>query len=241
MRSQVPEHFPQQYLDDIRGNPENNYFTPVIKETLECVDVLQNICDVGCGNGVFSAAIKQWVECRLVGVDGSSYALQQAEARGFDELYQIDDFSSSRLPFGDAEFDLVLNKDVLEHLLYPEFLVSEIHRTVRKGGYALIHVPNHFPLAGRIRFLFNNNIDPFGFFPDARRWNYPHIRFFTMTDLCELFRQNGFEMVKDMSFHFFRAGLLNRLLPRYVQKSLCNNNPDAWVEGYTVLFRKTGE
>jgi len=34
---------------------------------------------------------------------------------------------------------------------------------------------------------------------------------------------------------------LNRLLPRYVQKSLCNNNPDAWVEGYTVLFRKTGE
>ncbi len=240
MNSQVPEHFSKQHLDEIRGNPENNYFTPVINEILEHVEVHQDICDVGCGNGVFSAALKQLIDCRLVGVDGSSYALQQAEACGFDELHLIDDFSTSRLPFGDDAFDLILNKDVLEHLLHPEILVSEISRTVRSGGYALIHVPNHFPLAGRIKLLFHNTIDPFDFFPDARRWNFPHIRFFTMRDLSDLFRQYGFEVASDMSSLFFHAGRFNRLIPRFLQRQLCRRNPDAWAEGFTILFRKVG-
>ena len=30
-----------------------------------------------------------------------------------------------------------------------------------------------------VKFLFNADIDPFKFFPDSDRWNFPHIRFFT--------------------------------------------------------------
>jgi len=240
MISKEQKHFADQYIDEIQAETEDNYFTPVLEEAFEIMPEPASICDVGCGNGVFSAAIKQSATCRLVGVDGSSYALEQARTRGFDELQIIDDFSSSRLPFEDGSFDLVLNKDVLEHLLHPEHLVGEMARILRSGGHALIHVPNHFPLAGRFRLLFRNTIDPFDYFPDSNRWDFPHIRFFTMSALCDLFQQHGLEMVCDMSHYFFCAGRLNPLIPGTVKKRLCDRNPDAWTEGFTVLFRKVG-
>lgn len=241
MNPETHEHFPDHYIDEIRGDPDDNYFTPVLNEVLENIGSLRDVCDVGCGNGVFSIAIRQKAACRLAGVDGSRHALDQAKIRGFDELHLIDDFSSSRLPFEDASFDLVLNKDVLEHLLHPDHLVGEIARIVRYGGYVLIHVPNHFPLVGRLRLLFRNTIDPFDYFPESNRWDFPHIRFFTMESLVSLCQRYGLEMICDMGFHFFSPGKLGRLLPMALKKRLCMLNPDAWTEGYTVLFRKVSE
>lgn len=240
MNSETPEHFPDHYIDEIRGDPEDNYFTPILNEALAYVGALRDVCDVGCGNGVFSIAIKQKTGCRLVGVDGSRHALAQAKARGFDKLHRIDDFSSDRLPFEDSSFDLVLNKDVMEHLLHPDHLVGEIARITRPGGYALIHVPNHFPLAGRIRLLFRNTIDPFDYFPESERWDFPHIRFFTMGSLVKLFQQMGFDVAGNFSDYFFLGGPLGRLLPRQFRRMLCSRFPDAWTEGYTVLVRKAG-
>lgn len=240
MNSGTPEHFPDHYIDEIRGDPQDNFFTPVLNEVLACTGPLRDVCDVGCGNGIFSIAIKQKAACRLVGVDGSRHALAQAKERGFDELHRIDDFSSDRLPFEDGSFDLVLNKDVLEHLLHPEHLVGEIARIVRDGRYALIHVPNHFTLVGRLRLLFRNTIDPFDYFPEAERWDFPHIRFFTMESLVRLCRLHGLDVVSDMGFHFFSPSRLGRLLPDSLKKGLCRRNPDAWIEGYTALFRKAG-
>lgn len=114
----------------------------------------------------------------------------------------------------------MLNKDVLEYLLRAEHLVGEIERVIRPQGYAFIHVPNHFPLLGHIRLLFRNSHNPFDYFPDAKRWDFPSIRFFTMQDLCALFAKHDFEVVRDMSFYFFCAGRLNRLVPRLLKKKL---------------------
>jgi len=236
--SEKKPHFPDQYIDEICAETENNYFTPVLKEAFDTMPKLSSICDVGCGNGVFSAVLKEWGSYRLAGVDGSEYALQQAKEAGFDELHLIEDFSSSRLPIEDGSFDLVLSKDVLEHVLHADHLASEIARIVRQDGYALIHVPNHFPVIGRLRLLFQNKLDAFDYFPDSHRWNFPHIRFFTMKDLCLLFEQHGFEVIKDMNRHFFIAGRLGRLIPALLRRYLCAKYPDAWTEGYTVLFRK---
>ncbi len=236
--SKEQAHFPDRYIDEIRAETENNYFTPVLKEAFDVMPALSSICDVGCGNGVFSAALKTWGNYRLAGVDGSAYALQQAKEEGFDELHLIEDFSSSRLPIEDDSFDFVLSKDVLEHVLHADHLVGELARIVRPDGYALIHVPNHFPIIGRLRLLFHNKLDTFDYFPDSHRWDFPHIRFFTMKDLCLLFEQYGFEVVSDMNCHFFIAGRLGRFIPAFLKRYLCANYPDAWVEGYTVLFRK---
>lgn len=187
---------------------------------------------------MFTACLKGWVECDLVGVDGSPYAIQQAKKMGFDDLYLVQDFSFDRLPFQDATFDFVINKDVLEHLLKPEVLVAEMARVTKPGGHLLILVPNHFPIAGRLHLLFHNNIDSFGFFPNSHRWDFPHIRFFNKADLIMLIESHGLKAVSGLSHHFPAFPRVGRLMTKSMKRYLSSLNPDAFAEAFVWLFKK---
>ena len=153
------KNFPNRLIDQIVALPEENYFTPVIKDVFESIPKPEKVCDVGCGNGVYTIGIKSLTDCELVGVDASSHALSKSLELGFDRVMLVEDFCNQRLPFEDKVFDLIICKDVLEHLYNPEVLVSEMNRVLKGGGYCLLHVPNHFPLIGRLRLLFFNTID----------------------------------------------------------------------------------
>ena len=197
------EHFPQKYIDDIsKISDQVNYFSPIWEDVLGRIDNFKNMLDIGCGNGVFSSEARRRTGCALHGVDGSNYALQQAKSRGFESLSLVSDFNVDPLPFEPEQFDFCLCKDLLEHLLRPEFVLREIHRVLRPGGNLLVHVPNHFPLEGRIRFLFHNNIDTYNYFPESKRWDFPHIRFFTHESFTELLELNGFRIVLNLNGHF---------------------------------------
>jgi SAM-dependent methyltransferase len=238
METLQPEHFSSKDIDSIRADPENNYFTQVLRETLEYTPNPNNVCDVGCGNGLFSAVLKNWTNCRLVGVDGSDYALKQAQLKDFDDLIKIQDFSVDNLPFEDESFDLVINKDVLEHLLHPEHLVFDILRVTRVGGQALIHVPNHFPLFGRLKLLFTNTIDPFNYFPDSRRWDFPHIRFFDQKDFLDLMISVGFKPVVNLCHHFQSFPKIGFFMSNNLKNKISKKNPNLFATGFTYLFRK---
>mgnify|MGYP003967951177 FL=1 len=98
----------------------------------------------------------------------------------------------------------------------------------------MIHVPNHFPIKGRLKLLFNNDIDPLGFFPDSKRWNFPHIRFFTRESLIELMSIEGFKVEKELSHHFVTWSKLFKYLP----EDTINKNADLLSSGITILFKK---
>lgn len=232
-------HFTVEDINAIEANPAFNYFTPVLRDVLEYIEKPRSVCDVGCGNGVFTAVLKDWTGCQLFGVDGSEYALKQAKRLNFDELNEIGDFSTDSLPFEDDSFDLVINKDVLEHLIHPVHLAREIARiTTGEGGYALIHVPNHFPIAGRLKLLFRNTIDPFNYFPDSRRWNFPHIRFFNKKDFLDLMLSAGLKPVANLCHHFASFPKAGKLLTKSMKNRLSRHNPNAFAEGFTFLFQK---
>ena len=101
----------------------------------------------------------------------------------------------------------------------------------------MLHVPNHFPIIGRLRFLFSNNIDTFDYFPNAENWDFPHIRFFNKTGLVSLSNLCGFEVLKDLSWHFVRPAILKGLL-RIKGRSIVSRFSDALCEGTTLLLRK---
>ena len=232
------EHFTKTDIDAINENIAQNYFTPVLLDVLNQITEVKSICDVGCGNGIFTANLKKMMDCKLVGVDGSKYALDKAGEFNFDELHHIHDFSSDTLPFDDGIFDLVINKDVLEHLVQPEHLVNEMTRITKGGGYVLIHVPNHFPVVGRLKLLFKNTIDPFHYFPESRRWNFPHIRFFNQKDFLDLMRSVGLEPIVNLCHHFPSFPKVGRFIPENWKNYLARKNPDLFAEGFTYLFHK---
>ena len=234
------DHFPANYIDDIAGvNAQKNYFSPIWFDVIEKIGNFEVMLDVGCGNGIFSAEAKKRTNCLLYGVDGSNYALQQAKDVGFETLSLISDFNSDPLPFEPAQFDFCLCKDVLEHLLRPDFILQEIYRVLKPKGNLLVHVPNHFPLEGRLRFLFQNNIDTYNYFPQSSRWNFPHIRFFTYSSLQELLELKGFRIVLDLSFHFSAIPYGRFLCPsKAIRKWVLRKYPSQFALGFTFLAEK---
>ena len=231
-------HFSNDDIDAITADPKKNYFTPILKDALEIINKKNLICDIGCGNGIFTGKIKDYHSCNLTGVDGSDYALSKANKLDYDKLVKIKDFSNDTLPFKDKTFDFVINKDVLEHLVNPSNLVSEIARIIVDDGYALFHVPNHFTIFGRLKFLFSNNIDTFNYFPDSKAWNFPHIRFYTKESFIELLEIFGFSIEKDLSFYFGRLPIFWRFLPFKFRKFLFNKFSNSFCEGFTFLAKK---
>jgi len=153
-------------------------------------------------------------------------------------LIHVDDFTKDQLPIDDASVDFVICKDVFEHLIDPLFLVNEISRILKPGGYLLIHVPNHFPIIGRLKFLITNNIDTFSYFPGCSRHEFPHIRFFTLSSMKNLLDLSGFSIVDNMSFFFFKLPIFHRFIPIQIKKLLTRMSTDNFSEGITLLAQK---
>ncbi|PRM87877.1 hypothetical protein CJ671_09650 [Aliarcobacter cryaerophilus] len=227
--------FSDKHIDEIKVDKENNFFSPVWDEINSKNIKIINLLDVGCGNGLFTMYAKNLFNCKVTGLDGNKYALELAIKNGFNDTSFIKNFDENNFDFDDNSFDFVLCKDLLEHLVKPDFVLGEIYRVLNKGGYALISVPNHFPIAGRLKFLFKNNIDTFNYFPDSKRWNFPHLRFFTHSSLIEMVELYDFDFVLDLSYHFAVAPF-GRMIP--FKRSLAKNNPNNFSEAFTFLVKK---
>ncbi len=231
------EHFDNRFINEIDNNIHDNYFTPVLDYSMKS-SVPDVVCDIGCGNGVFTGSIKNNYQCKVIGVDANSHALSQASKLDFDQLLQVNDFSNDILPIDSSSVDLVICKDVMEHLVDPLYLTQEIFRITKSGGSVLLHVPNHFPIWGRLKFLFTNNIDTFSYFSNTNRYNFPHIRFFTLASVEDMLKKSGFTSIENISFFFTRPPIIHRFIPISLIKKMAKMSTDNFSEGITVLASK---
>jgi SAM-dependent methyltransferase len=92
------------------------------------------ILDIGAGASPYRHLFMR-PGVQYVGID-------TAEARqfGYDNPAAIQ-FDGEHLPFESGSVDGFICTEVLEHLPYPEGLVSEMHRVLRIGGRGLVTVP----------------------------------------------------------------------------------------------------
>jgi SAM-dependent methyltransferase len=234
------KHFEDSFIDELRRvDPNNNYFTPIWDSVIRNGIYPKKVLDIGCGNGVFCWYAKNKLGFDLYGVDGSPYALSLATNGMFNQLKHINDLSINKIPYEDNSFDFCLSKDLLEHLVRPAMVMQEAYRMICKGGYFLVHVPNHFPLYGRLKFLFKNDIDTFGYFPGTVRWEFPHIRFFTKESLLDLAQKSGFEIHMDLSYHFPAfPGMARVPFGLKIGRRLAHKFPTQFSEAFTLLLKK---
>ena len=235
------ENFPNDYIDKIKENPDCNYFTPVWDDVFQIVKP-EVVVDIGCGNGVFSSYLVKKYNSMLVGVDGNEYALKKARDNGFKQTYLVNDFSNDKLPLETSQYEFVVCKDVLEHLLDPMHLLAEIHRILKADGNLVVHVPNHFYLFGRLKFLLTNDIDTSKYFPSSKSWNFPHVRFFTYKAFVEMLSVAGFKVIKNLNYHFPNIPLMARLPKIFRTRSincLTKKYPSQFCEGFVVLAQKS--
>lgn len=102
------------------------------------------VLEVGCGRGVALPALGRLLRpSRLVGLDFEIGVLEEARSRLTDagitaELVPGD---VRRMPFPDAEFDLVIDFGTCYHIARPETALAEIGRVLTPGGLFVHETP----------------------------------------------------------------------------------------------------
>ena len=128
-------------------------------------DRADKILDVGCGSAWLADHFEDYT-----GIDASPDAAARAAERGRNVI-AVD--AGAGFPFGDATFDGLVMKDLLEHVGDPVAVVREARRVLKPGGRV------------------------FASSPDAQRWvwdDYTHVRPFTRKSYRLLFADNGFDV-----------------------------------------------
>jgi methionine biosynthesis protein MetW len=194
------------------------------------------VLDLGCGLG---QNIEIFKEDNIVkGVEGLPDVVHAAKSLDLDVIQaNLED----KLSFPDSSQDWIICLDVLEHLINPFNLMSEIKRILRKDGKAIINVPNHFNFTGRLKILMGSDIDVHNFFPDSDEWNNPHIRFFTFSGYKKMLNTAGFTILDDRSFRLYTVPL-SRYMIRLGLGSLVNflakKQPSLFTAGFFVVIEK---
>ena len=93
------------------------------------------ILDIGCGQGL---ALERFRDLSLQAV-GITLGpdVEICRAKGLAVLEMDQNF----LEFGDAEFDFLWCRHVLEHSIAPRFTLTEYRRVTKPGGLAYVEVP----------------------------------------------------------------------------------------------------
>jgi len=191
--------------------------------------------DVGCGDGVYEKLLSKGTtqKMKLIGVDFSAKQLKKA-AKYLDKTYKVD-LDSDRLPLLDKSIDFAICSEVLEHLFFPEKIISEIHRVLKPRGRLLITVPNFSSAQTRISLLLNGR-SPMVNYSE----NKEHIRFYSLHDIDYLLGSKfKKEDVKGIgSFLFARWNSTIKLpLPKFIQDFGDRFLPTA-ANGIMVVSRK---
>lgn len=97
------------------------------------------LVDVALGTGYYVRQAKA-SGAFACGVDISLHACRLA--RGKDEVLPVCLGDAESLPFRDEVFDVAVCLQLLEHTPFPEKVVGEIARVLRKGGYLFLSAPN---------------------------------------------------------------------------------------------------
>lgn len=196
------------------------------------------ILDLGCGYGDVSSRFTN--TNKVIGVDTSEGALEKSREAGLTPLKY--DLNFHHLPFRKESVDVVLLIHTLEHLLKVESLLNEIYEVLKESGVLILSVPNHFDLIQRFRILFGKGIVRW---TDKKLCNvyaadYFHVKFFTLSELEELFRKTGF-YVDTIQYTWLRFGfgrLNSEKLPNFFIKFALRNFPSLLSFEFTFKLTK---
>lgn len=174
------------------------------------------VLDVGCARGELGSLLREKKSCRVTGIElDPGFA---AEARGRLDRVLVGPAESGTLwdELGDADFDVIVCADVLEHLPSPESVLNLAAARLRPGGRLIVSLPNIATWRLRKQLLLGHFE-----YTDEGIMDRTHLRFYTRDSGLRLIESCGFR-VTGIDFvvgprvgrYLSRLGALGRFLPQ---------------------------
>jgi len=169
----------------------------------------KKILDVGCGMGHLGRILKENTQCIVDGIDISEDAIRNA-SDVLDSSY-VADLEHGNLPDAlvQSTYDVIVISEVLEHLFYPEKILSKISHLCTKDTKVIVTVPNILFIKNRIRILFGSFE-----YAESGLMDRGHIHFFSWKSLGEMIRSEHFKMIHTQhNFPMRFTKILGRVFP----------------------------
>jgi ubiquinone/menaquinone biosynthesis C-methylase UbiE len=99
----------------------------------------KDILDLGCGPGIHSKKLSD-KGAKIKGIDISKELIEIAKKEAPKAGFKIGDIN--KLPYRDAEFDIVFASLVMGHLKEWDKVLSEVKRVLRKNGFFVFSIYN---------------------------------------------------------------------------------------------------
>lgn len=163
--------------------------------------------DIGCADGGLSSYFIE-LGWKSFGVDISASNVLSAKENGVECVLSL---LQEPLPFSKDNFDLVVAKEVIEHVLDTRFLLKECIRVLRPGGIFILSTPNLASLSNRIRLLFGRYP---GWMDYELGQGAGHVRYYTLSILRDQITAVGYQVEKEVG-----TELALPILGRYLKEN----------------------
>lgn len=155
------------------------------------------VLDVGSADGMFSKTILNKSNAKeLVGIDVLQTSVDWANKywgkKSKMKFFVGDAHDLSKFKTG--EFDAVFCNEVLEHVVSPKKVLSEIKKVMKKNGYGIFLVPSDSSLFQLVWWLWLH------FYPRGWVWRDTHIQTYKNNYLPKICKAVGFKVVADKKF-----------------------------------------
>jgi ubiquinone/menaquinone biosynthesis C-methylase UbiE len=124
------------YESGRRGRMHHEIADRTLSAALACAPAPRRVLDVGCGTGYALRQLAQRLPAavQLTGIDAAPQMIQVAGQLARDERLRFGQGTAERLPFGDAEFDLVITTTSFDHWADQRAGIRECARVLAPGG-----------------------------------------------------------------------------------------------------------
>ncbi len=157
---------------------------------IEWVGTGKRVLEVGCSTGYMSQLMKER-NCAVTGVEMDADAARCA-ANYCEEVHVLDLNSPEWITrFSENRFEVALLGDVLEHLVDPARVLSQIREVLVPDGSLVISMPNVVHWETRAKVLLGQ-FD----YQSCGTLDHTHLRFFTLKTARELIESAGCRIVR---------------------------------------------
>lgn len=153
---------------------------------------IRTVLDIGCSTGELGQAIKEKTGATVIGVDTSVEMAAVAKEKNDKVIIGNIEDQKTLEQIENKKFDVIILADVLEHLINPWQTLKKLTNFLSPSGVVIASIPN----VGHLDTLYNLLINNYWPYRDRGIHDRTHMRFFTLKNIGELFKEAGLKIEK---------------------------------------------
>ena len=168
------------------------------------------VLDIGCGDGANMRLLAARGH-EVVGITLSEIEAKTVREQGFTCI--VWNITEETIPFADVKFDALVFSHVLEHLAWPDVILSRYLKLLQTGGGIYIALPNALQFSNRWQFLCGRFR-----YTEMGLMDRTHLRFFDFHSARQFIEgSGGIKTIHHFGVGQFPMGPFRELVPDFCQ------------------------